>query len=96
MRKCFYGMLAFFGMAAFAGGAEMNAAWFRADITPADGTKIAGYGPDDRMVGVAVDALSESRAAAFPADYSGKDPYPDNLELPVLSLPGGLKATKRK
>ena len=47
------------------------------------------------MVGVAVDALSEIRAAAFPADYSGKDPYPDNLELPVLSLPGGEKATKR-
>ena len=74
-------------------------------ISPGNLVAAGGYEPQSqrfpsrdvlRMVGVAVDALSEIRAAAFPADYSGRDPYPDNLELPVLSLPGGLKATKKK
>ena len=89
-------LVAFCGMAALAGGAEMKAAWFRADITPQVGTKIAGYGPDDVSVGVAVDALLEIRAAAFPADSAGKDPYPDNFDLPLVNLPGGVKAKKRK
>ena len=40
------------GAVAFADGGELKAAWFRADITPAVGTKIAGYGPDDVSVGV--------------------------------------------
>ena len=74
-------------------------------ISPGNFVAAGGYEPKSqrfpsrdvlRMVGVAVDALSAIRSAAFPADYSGKDPYPDNLELPILSLPGGLKATKRK
>ena len=74
-------------------------------ISPRNLVAAGGYEPQSqrfpsrdvlRMVGLAVDALAEIRAAAFPADYAGKDPYPDNLELPVLSLPGGLKATKRK
>ena len=73
-------------------------------ISPGNLVAAGGYEPQSqrfpsrdvlRMVGVAVDALSEIRAMAFPADYTGKDPYPDNLELPVLCLPGGEKATKR-
>ena len=43
---------AFCGVAAVAGGAELKAAWFRSDITPQVGTRIAGYGPDDVSVGV--------------------------------------------
>ena len=38
--------------AADAGDGAVRAAWFRKDITPAVGTRLAGYGPDDVSVGV--------------------------------------------
>lgn len=30
------------------------------------------------------------RARLFPEDNAGEDPYPDNLSLPLLNLPGGI------
>ena len=59
-----------------------------------------GYEPTDqrfasrdtlRLVVTAQDALLDLRARVFPEDGAGEDPYPDNLALPLLNLPGGVK-----
>ncbi len=47
-----------------------------------------------RLVATAQDALLGLRAKMFPEDSSGADPYPDNLALPLVNLPGGIKASK--
>ena len=43
-----------------------------------------------RLVETARDALFDLRARLFPEDNAGEDPYPDNLSLPLLNLPGGI------
>lgn len=48
-----------------------------------------------RMVGVAQNALFSLRSSLFPEDDVGEDPYPDNQSLPLVNLPGGIKASKR-
>ena len=47
-----------------------------------------------RLVATAQDALLDLRAKMFPEDCAGDDPYPDNLALPLVNLPGGVKASK--
>ena len=47
------------------------------------------------MVGVAQNALFSLRSSLFPEDDVGEDPYPDNQSLPLVNLPGGIKASKR-
>ena len=47
-----------------------------------------------RLVATAQDALLALRSQVFPEDSAGEDPYPDNLALPLVNLPGGLKASK--
>ena len=42
----------------------------------------------------AQEALLDLRAKVFPEDCTGDDPYPDNLALPLVNLPGGVKASK--
>jgi len=49
-----------------------------------------------RLVATAQDALLDLRAKMFPEDCTGDDPYPDNLALPLVNLPGGVKASKRQ
>lgn len=46
-----------------------------------------------RLVTEARDALFEVRSRAFPEDNGG-DGYPDNQNLPLVNLPGGVKASK--
>ena len=62
-----------------------------------------GYEPQDqrfasrdtlRLVATAQDALLDLRAKMFPEDCTGDDPYPDSLALPLVNLPGGVKASK--
>jgi len=40
------------------------------------------------------DGLFDLREVLFPEDWRGDDPYPDNLDLPLVNLPGGIKASK--
>ena len=47
-----------------------------------------------RLVVTAQDALLGLRAQVFPEDAGEDDPYPDNLALPLVNLPGGFKASK--
>lgn len=47
-----------------------------------------------RLVATAQEALLDLRAKVFPEDCTGDDPYPDNLALPLVNLPGGVKASK--
>ena len=47
-----------------------------------------------RLVATAQDALLSVRSQVFPEDSTGEDPYPDNLALPLVNLPGGVKASK--
>ena len=47
-----------------------------------------------RLVATVQDALLDLRAKMFPEDCTGDDPYPDNLALPLVNLPGGVKASK--
>lgn len=47
-----------------------------------------------RLVATAQDALLSVRSQVFPEDSTGEDPYPDNLALPIVNLPGGVKASK--
>ena len=37
--------------------------------------------------------MSKALESLF-ADCTGDDPYPDNLALPLVNLPGGVKASK--
>ena len=47
-----------------------------------------------RLVATAQEALLDLRAKVFPEDCTGDDPYPDSLALPLVNLPGGVKASK--
>ena len=47
-----------------------------------------------KLVTVARDGLFDLRESLFPEDGSGEDPYPDNLAMPIVNLPGGYKASK--
>ena len=46
------------------------------------------------LVVAARDALFETRAKTFPEDERAPGGYPDNLNLPLVNLPGGVKASK--
>ena len=48
-----------------------------------------------KMVCAAEDALFSLRSSLFPEDDAGEDLYPDNQDLPLVNLPGGIKASKR-
>ena len=48
-----------------------------------------------RMVLAAQDGLFALRSSLFPSDDEGVDRYPDNQNLPLVNLPGGIKASKR-
>ena len=72
-------------------------------ISPTSHVASGGYEPQDqrfvsrdtlRLVETARDALYELREKAFPEDYRDEDVYPDNLNLPLFNLPGGLKVSK--
>ena len=41
------------------------------------------------------DSLFALRSSLFPEDDEGEDMYPDNQSLPLVNLPGGIKASKR-
>lgn len=47
-----------------------------------------------KLVATARDGLFDLRESLFPEDGSEDDPYPDNLALPLVNLPGGIKASK--
>jgi len=74
-------------------------------ISPRNFVAAGGYEPQGqrfasrdslRLVALAADALSDTRAQAFPEDYTDRDPYPDNRSLPLVNLPGGFKGSKKK
>ena len=46
------------------------------------------------LVKTASDALFEMRERTFPEDGDKTDAYPDNLNLPLVNLPGGVKESK--
>ena len=46
------------------------------------------------LVMCARDGLFALRESLFPEDSSEEDSYPDNLALPLVNLPGGIKASK--
>jgi hypothetical protein len=48
-----------------------------------------------KMICAAEDALFSLRSSLFPEDDAGEDLYPDNQDLPLVNLPGGIKASKR-
>lgn len=45
-----------------------------------------------KMLGVVADGLSDLRERVFPCDTHDGERYPDWVELPLVSLPGGVKA----
>ena len=47
-----------------------------------------------KLVMTVRDGLFDLREQLFPEDGSADDPYPDNLALPIVNLPGGIKASK--
>ena len=47
-----------------------------------------------KLVETARDALFEARNKVFPPEGTGEDAYPDNQNLPLVNLPGGIKASK--
>ena len=47
-----------------------------------------------KLVTAARDGLFDLRETLFPEDWSGEDPYPDNLVMPLVNLPGGIKESK--
>ena len=47
-----------------------------------------------KLVVTARDGLFDLREAMFPQDGDGEDPYPDNLSMPLVNLPGGIKESK--
>ncbi len=49
-----------------------------------------------KLVVTARDGLFDLREKLFPEDGAGEDPYPDNLSLPLVNLPGGIKMSKWK
>ena len=48
-----------------------------------------------KMVCASEEALFTLRSSLFPEDDVGEDLYPDNQNLPLVNLPGGIKASKR-
>ena len=48
-----------------------------------------------RMVMLSQNALFALRSSLFPEDDVGEDAYPDNRNLPLVNLPGGIKESKR-
>lgn len=73
-------------------------------ISPASFLAAGGYEPQSqrfpsrdvlRLVSLAADTLSCLHEESFPTVGGGEDRYPDNLELPIVNLPGGLKWSKR-
>ena len=72
-------------------------------ISPANLVAAGGYEPQYqqfrsrdtlKLVEAARDALFDARNAAFPEENEGADGYPDNQNLPLVNLPGGVKASK--
>ena len=47
-----------------------------------------------KLVETARDALFETRNKVFPPERAGEDAYPDNQNLPLVNLPGGIRASK--
>ena len=47
-----------------------------------------------RLVTVSQNALFSLRSTLYPEDEKGEDGYPDNQNLPLVNLPGGVKASK--
>lgn len=48
-----------------------------------------------KLVATAADAAFDLRTRLFPQDFADVDKYPDNQNLPLVNLPGGVKASKR-
>ena len=72
-------------------------------ISPANFKAAGGYEPQSQyftskgvwdMLGCVRDGLFGLRNSMFPDENAGEDGYPDNLELPLVNLPGGFKASK--
>lgn len=72
-------------------------------ISPENHMAAGGYEPQYqqfasrdtlKLVETARDALFAARNAAFPEENLGEDGYPDNQNLPLVNLPGGVKASK--
>lgn len=72
-------------------------------VSPENFMAAGGYEPQDqvyasrdtlKLVEAARDALFDARNAAFPEENGGDDSYPDNQNLPLVNLPGGVKASK--
>ena len=72
-------------------------------ICPANLQAAGGYEPQDmrfasrdtlKLVSTACDAMFDLRDRLHPEDRKGADPYPDDRELPLVNLPGGVKASK--
>lgn len=75
---------------------------FAGYISPANAFVQGGYEPKKqpfscraglKLVNAAVDGLFELRRELFPQDGTAEDAYPDNLDLPIVSIPGGQKET---
>jgi len=47
-----------------------------------------------KLLTVARDVMFETRLVAFPDSGTPDNPYPDNQNLPLVNLPGGIKASK--
>ena len=72
-------------------------------MSPANMVAAGGYEPQSQkyasrdtlnLVMCARDGLFALRESLFPEDSSEEDSYPDNLALPLVNLPGGIKASK--
>ena len=72
-------------------------------MSPANMIAAGGYEPQTqryssrdtlKLVMTVRDGLFDLREKLFPEDSAGEDPYPDNLAMPLVNLPGGIKASK--
>ena len=72
-------------------------------MSPANMIAAGGYEPQSqryasrdtlKLVMTVRDGLFDLREMLFPEDGTGEDPYPDNLALPIVNLPGGIKSSK--
>ena len=75
---------------------------FAGYISPANAFVQGGYEPKKQpfscrgglmLVNTAVDAMFDLRSQMFPQDDSAEDRYPDNLDQPLVCIPGGVKET---
>ncbi len=73
---------------------------FAGYISPANAFVQGGYEPLKqpfsargglKLVNESVDALFELRGRMFPDDGTAADPYPDNLQQPLVNVPAGVK-----